>query len=66
MPPDATCLAEEGETLIDAARSHSVHRALERVHGIVKFALTLDRPLVGLGASAASYYPAIAEMQAKF
>ncbi|MEM9105752.1 MAG: hydantoinase/oxoprolinase family protein [Pseudomonadota bacterium] len=58
----AACLAEEGETLIDAARSHSVHRALERVHGIVKFALTLDRPLVGLGASAASYYPAIAEM----
>ena len=60
----AACLAEEGETLIDAAKSHSVHRALERVHGIVKFALTLDRPLIGLGASAASYYPAIAEMLA--
>ena len=60
----AACLAEEGETLIDAAKSQSVHRALERVHGIVKFALTLDRPLVGLGASAASYYPAIAEMLA--
>lgn len=60
----STCLAEEGETQIDAARSRSVGRALERVHGIVKFALTLDRPLIGLGASAASYYPAIAQMLA--
>lgn len=60
----SACLAEEGETLIDAARSRAVHRALERMHGIVKFALTLDRPLIGLGASAASYYPAIAEMLA--
>ncbi|MCP4315108.1 MAG: hydantoinase/oxoprolinase family protein [Hyphomicrobiales bacterium] len=60
----AACLAEEGETLIDAGKSHSVHRALARVHGIVKFSLTLDRPLIGLGASAGSYYPAIAEMLA--
>ncbi|MEX3011093.1 hydantoinase/oxoprolinase N-terminal domain-containing protein [Hoeflea sp. TYP-13] len=60
----AACLAEEGETLIDAKKSHSVHRALERVHGIVKFSLTLDRPLIGLGASAGNYYPAIAEMLA--
>ncbi|WP_136657724.1 hydantoinase/oxoprolinase family protein [Nitratireductor sp. XY-223] len=58
----SACLAEEGETRIDAANSRSVDRALERVHGIVRFHLTLDRPLVGLGASAASYYPDIAAM----
>ncbi|MCY6382921.1 hydantoinase/oxoprolinase family protein [Hoeflea prorocentri] len=57
-----TCLADDGETQIDAARSRSVGRALDRAHGVVKFALTLDRPLIGLGASAASYYPAIARM----
>lgn len=60
----AASLAEEGETQIDAARSHSVHRALTRLHGVVKFSLTLDRPLIGVGAAAPTYYPAIAEMLA--
>ena len=58
----SACLADEGEAQIDAARSRSVERALERVHGIVRFHLTLDRPLVGLGASAGNYYPDIAAM----
>ncbi|WP_419907839.1 hydantoinase/oxoprolinase N-terminal domain-containing protein [Hoeflea sp.] len=60
----SACLAEDGEAQIDAKRSRSVDRALDRVHGIVRFHLTLDRPLVGLGASAASYYPDIAAMLA--
>ena len=42
--------------------SLAVDRALKRERGIVGFSLSLDRPLVGLGASAPVYYPAIAEM----
>ncbi|HEV7317770.1 MAG TPA: hydantoinase/oxoprolinase family protein [Ensifer sp.] len=55
------CLGEDGAT-IDPAASQAVDRALTRVPGIVRFSLGLDRPLVGLGASAPVYYPAIAEM----
>ncbi|MNI30866.1 Hydantoinase/oxoprolinase [compost metagenome] len=35
---------------------------MKRVPGIARFAISLDRPLVGLGASAPVYYPAIADM----
>jgi N-methylhydantoinase A/oxoprolinase/acetone carboxylase beta subunit len=57
----ASCLAEDGAA-IDPAVSLAVDRALKREPGIVAFSLSLDRPLVGLGASAPVYYPAIAAM----
>ncbi|KQY25884.1 hydantoinase/oxoprolinase N-terminal domain-containing protein [Rhizobium sp. Root482] len=56
-----SCLAEDGAA-IDPAVSLSIDRALKREPGIVGFSLALDRPLVGLGASAPVYYPAIAKM----
>jgi N-methylhydantoinase A/oxoprolinase/acetone carboxylase beta subunit len=55
------CLSEDGAA-IDPAASLAVDRALKREPGIVRFSINLDRPLVGLGASAPVYYPAIAEM----
>jgi len=57
----SSCLAEDGAA-IDPAVSLAVDRALKRTPGIVRFSLGLDRPLVGLGASAPVYYPAIARM----
>ncbi|HUH50364.1 MAG TPA: hydantoinase/oxoprolinase family protein [Mycoplana sp.] len=58
----ATCLAEDGAGAIDPAESQPVDRALQRTNGIVQFRVHLDRPLIGLGASAPVYYPAIADM----
>ncbi len=58
----SACLGEDGRPAIDPSQSPTVDAALARRTGIVRFALSLDRPLVGLGASAAAYYPAIAEM----
>ena len=58
----SACLADDGVGALDPANSISVDRALRRVPGIVKFRVALDRPLVGLGASAPVYYPAIADM----
>ena len=58
----SACLADDGAGSIDPTVSGSVHRALHRAPGIVQFRIALDRPLVGLGASAPVYYPAIAEM----
>ncbi|RVE84664.1 hydantoinase/oxoprolinase N-terminal domain-containing protein [Sinorhizobium meliloti] len=55
------CLSEDSAA-IDPAASLAVDRALKREPGIVRFSISLDRPLVGLGASAPVYYPAIAEM----
>ncbi|ASW04985.1 hydantoinase/oxoprolinase N-terminal domain-containing protein [Rhizobium sp. 11515TR] len=60
----AACLAEDGVADLDPAKSISIDRALRRAPGIARFAISLDRPLVGLGASAPVYYPAIAEMLA--
>nr|WP_210292560.1 hydantoinase/oxoprolinase family protein [Rhizobium sp. BK602] len=60
----AACLAEDGVADLDPARSISIDRALRRAPGIARFAVSLDRPLVGLGASAPVYYPAIAAMLA--
>ncbi|MBD9374424.1 hydantoinase/oxoprolinase family protein [Rhizobium sp. ARZ01] len=56
------CLAEDGAGAIDPAESLPVDRALRRTDGIVQFRVHLDRPLIGLGASAPVYYPAIADM----
>jgi N-methylhydantoinase A/oxoprolinase/acetone carboxylase beta subunit len=58
----SACLAEDGQRSIDPARSMAVDSALVRRRGIVQFSLSLDRPLIGLGASAGAYYPAIADM----
>ncbi|TNM60632.1 hydantoinase/oxoprolinase N-terminal domain-containing protein [Aliirhizobium smilacinae] len=58
----SACLVEDGAQAIDPAVSLAVDRALKRVPGIARFSVALDRPLVGLGASAPVYYPAIAEM----
>jgi N-methylhydantoinase A/oxoprolinase/acetone carboxylase beta subunit len=58
----SACLADDGVGAIDPTKSLSVDRALHRVPGIVKFRVSLDRPLVGLGASAPVYYPAISDM----
>ncbi len=58
----SACFAEDGISDIDPVRSVLIDRALNRAPGIARFALSLDRPLIGLGASAAVYYPAIAEL----
>ncbi|MBB3459272.1 N-methylhydantoinase A/oxoprolinase/acetone carboxylase beta subunit [Rhizobium sp. BK313] len=60
----AACLAEDGVADLHPAKSISIDRALRRAPGIARFAVSLDRPLVGLGASAPVYYPAIAAMLA--
>ncbi len=60
----AACLAEDGVADLDPARSISIDRALRRASGIARFAVSLDRPLIGLGASAPVYYPAIGAMLA--
>lgn len=57
-------LSQDGIAEVDPARSVLIDRALRREPGIVRFALSLDRPLVGLGASAPVYYPAIGDMLA--
>ncbi len=48
----SACLVEDGAESIDPAVSLAVDRALKRVPGIARFSIALDRPLVGLGASA--------------
>ncbi|TAA57056.1 hydantoinase/oxoprolinase N-terminal domain-containing protein [Shinella sp. JR1-6] len=58
----SACLADDGAGAIDPVHSLTIDRALHRVPGIVRFRVALDRPLVGLGASAPVYYPAIADM----
>lgn len=55
------CLTDDGETGIDPAKSRAIARSLDRQPGVVRFSLALDRPLIGLGASAPVYYPAIAD-----
>lgn len=58
----AAALAEDGLMDVDPAKSILIDRALKRETGIARFSLALDRPLIGLGASASVYYPAIADM----
>ncbi len=55
-----TCLAEDGVTIGEGARM-LIARSLDKQERLVNFSLRLDRALVGLGASAACYYPAIGE-----
>lgn len=56
----SACLSEDRVPDIDPATSVLIDRALKRPEGIVRFGLTLDRALIGLGASAPVYYPGIA------
>ena len=58
----AACLADDGIGAADPANAFFVDHALHRTPGIVQFRIGLDRPLVGLGASAPVYYPDIAGM----
>ncbi len=60
----SAALAEDGLADVEPAKSILIDRALRRQAGIARFGLSLDRPLIGLGASAGVYYPAIAEMLA--
>lgn len=46
----------------DTVRSRPVQTALDGGLSVVRLAVGLDVPLVALGASAASYYPAVAEL----
>lgn len=56
----ATCMAESGVAVGPGAQS-LINSALNGQEGFVRLSLSLDRQLVGLGASAANYYPAIGE-----
>nr|WP_316651091.1 hydantoinase/oxoprolinase family protein [uncultured Gellertiella sp.] len=58
----AACLLDDGVVGVNTKESVEIDRALRRKPGIVRFGVGLDRPLVGLGASAPVYYPAIADM----
>lgn len=53
--------AEDGLDGFDPEKNPAVSRALERATGTIRFALTLDRPLIPLGASAPVHYPAVGE-----
>lgn len=55
-----TCMAEDGVT-IGVEAKELIARSLNKEGGFVNFSINLDRPLVGLGASANVYYPAIGE-----
>ncbi len=55
-----TCMAEDGIKLGEGAKE-LIAQSLDKQSGFVSFSLKLDRPLVGLGASAKVYYPAIGE-----
>ncbi|MEL7429644.1 MAG: hydantoinase/oxoprolinase family protein [Pseudomonadota bacterium] len=55
-----TCMSENGIQMGPGANA-LIDRTLSQKPGFVKLSLSLDRPLVGLGASAATYYPAIGD-----
>jgi N-methylhydantoinase A/oxoprolinase/acetone carboxylase beta subunit len=55
-----TCMKDDGLAMGPGATT-LLARTLDRKPGLVRLQLELDRPLVGLGASAPCYYPAIGE-----
>ena len=57
-----TAFAEDGLDGAAMAGHELVERAIERKGGVVRFAVTLDRPVVGLGASAALHYAGIPDL----
>lgn len=52
-------LAADGVAGEGLAQSPIVRRALDRKGALVRAALILDRPVIGLGAGAGTYYPAV-------
>ncbi len=57
-----TVFAEDGFEGPETVASPLVQRALSRETGIAGVKLDIDRPVIGLGASAPVYYPAVGEM----
>ncbi|MEP7453175.1 hydantoinase/oxoprolinase family protein [Phyllobacterium sp. SB3] len=57
-----TVFAEDGLEGQETVASALVQRALSREDGIAGIKLEIDRPLVGLGASAPVYYPAVGDV----
>ncbi|MBA8899312.1 hydantoinase/oxoprolinase family protein [Phyllobacterium sp. P30BS-XVII] len=57
-----TILAEDGLDGPDMVASPLIQRALSGQGGIAGIKLDIDRPLIGLGASAPVYYPAVGRM----
>ncbi len=57
-----TVFAEDGLEGPETVASPLVQRALSGASGIAGARLDIDRPLIGLGASAPVYYPAVGEM----
>ncbi|MAS05229.1 MAG: hydantoinase [Ahrensia sp.] len=59
-----TALCEDGLDGTALATSALARRALDRETGIARFSLTLDRPVIALGAGAEAYYPPAGELLA--
>jgi N-methylhydantoinase A/oxoprolinase/acetone carboxylase beta subunit len=57
-----TVFAEDGLDGPDIVASPLIQRALSGERGIAEARLDIDRPLIGLGASAPVYYPAVGDM----
>lgn len=53
---------EDGLDGAEILQSPLIERALERKEAMARLALFLDRPLIGLGAGAAAYYPGAADI----
>lgn len=56
-----TALSEDGLDGPRLARSVLARRAMDQTAGIAKIALSLDRPVIGLGAAAHAYYPHVSK-----
>jgi N-methylhydantoinase A/oxoprolinase/acetone carboxylase beta subunit len=54
--------AEDGFEVAEPSRSFLARAALDRHSGLLRPRLELAAPLIGLGASAPTYYPAVAEL----
>jgi len=54
--------AEDGFEQVEPSRSFLARAALDRHDRLIRPRLALTAPLVGLGASAPTYYPAVAEL----
>lgn len=57
-----TVLAEDGLEGPETVASPLIQNALSKVGGIAGVRLAIDRPLIGLGASAPIYYPAVGDV----
>ncbi|RCS23767.1 hydantoinase/oxoprolinase family protein [Phyllobacterium salinisoli] len=57
-----TAFAEDGLDGPQTVKSPLIERALSGKSGIAGVRIAIDRPIIGLGASAPIYYPAVGEM----